>query len=74
MFGRKPPASGADEAQVAEVVEQPTQEQKPPFWKAILPVMACGAGLFSDGYINNVRLSTPPVVRHGSFGCYTVVY
>jgi hypothetical protein len=54
MFGRKSPASGADEAQA---VEQPVQEQKQPFWKAILPVMACGAGLFSDGYINNVRLS-----------------
>jgi hypothetical protein len=53
MFSRKPPTSGADEAQA---VEQPVQEQKAPFWKAILPVMACGAGLFSDGYINNVRL------------------
>lgn len=24
------------------------------FWTALLPVIACGAGLFSDGYINNV--------------------
>ncbi|CCF41880.1 hypothetical protein CH063_12029, partial [Colletotrichum higginsianum] len=24
-----------------------------PFRKAIIPVIACGAGLFSDGYINN---------------------
>ena len=24
------------------------------FGQAILPVIACGAGLFSDGYINNV--------------------
>jgi len=32
-----------------EVIEQPQT-----FWKAILPVIACGAGLFSDGYINNV--------------------
>ena len=23
-------------------------------WEKIWPVMACGAGLFSDGYINNV--------------------
>jgi hypothetical protein len=23
-------------------------------WERIWPVMACGAGLFSDGYINNV--------------------
>jgi hypothetical protein len=25
------------------------------FAQRILPVFACGAGLFSDGYINNVR-------------------
>ncbi|KAF2767264.1 MFS phospholipid transporter Git1 [Teratosphaeria nubilosa] len=25
-----------------------------PFWDRIWPVMACGAGLFSDGYLNNV--------------------
>jgi hypothetical protein len=23
-------------------------------WERLWPVMACGAGLFSDGYINNV--------------------
>lgn len=28
-------------------------EQRP-FWDAIWPVLACGAGLFSDGYVNNV--------------------
>jgi hypothetical protein len=47
----KTPAPGPDEAQVAE---QPTEKKS--FRKAILPVMACGAGLFSDGYINNVCL------------------
>ena len=31
-------------------------EQKP-FWEAIWPVLACGAGLFSDGYVNNVRVN-----------------
>lgn len=25
-------------------------------WKNMIPVIACGAGLFSDGYINNVCL------------------
>lgn len=38
-------------------VENPQQEQQQPrpnFWHAALPVFACGAGLFSDGYINNV--------------------
>lgn len=51
MFGRKSPES---DAQGAQVTEQPVQEEKKPFWESLLPVMACGAGLFSDGYINNV--------------------
>ncbi|KAJ4293938.1 glycerophosphoinositol permease [Collariella sp. IMI 366227] len=34
----------------AEMAEQ----QKKPLWRSLLPVMACGAGLFSDGYINSV--------------------
>jgi hypothetical protein len=25
-------------------------------WKKLTPVIACGAGLFSDGYLNNVCL------------------
>ena len=27
-------------------------------WERLWPVVACGAGLFSDGYLNNVRLHT----------------
>jgi hypothetical protein len=23
-------------------------------WRKLMPVVACGAGLFSDGYLNNV--------------------
>jgi hypothetical protein len=26
-------------------------------WERLWPVIACGAGLFSDGYLNNVRHS-----------------
>ncbi|KAK5652761.1 hypothetical protein OQA88_9614 [Cercophora sp. LCS_1] len=55
MFGnKKEEASPGDEvvsdtgAEAAEAVEPYS------FKKAILPVIACGAGLFSDGYINNV--------------------
>jgi hypothetical protein len=32
-------------------------------WERLWPVIACGAGLFSDGYLNNVRPhggNTPP--------------
>ncbi|KAI1826732.1 putative MFS phospholipid transporter [Xylaria intraflava] len=32
---------------------QPPIDQKP-FLEAVWPVLACGAGLFSDGYVNNV--------------------
>ena len=30
-------------------------------WERLWPVIACGAGLFSDGYLNNVRLPTRTV-------------
>ncbi|GAO19234.1 uncharacterized protein UV8b_00080 [Ustilaginoidea virens] len=33
-----------------QVARQPSKS----FFQAVLPVFACGAGLFSDGYINNV--------------------
>ncbi|KAK4164551.1 major facilitator superfamily domain-containing protein [Cladorrhinum sp. PSN259] len=33
---------------------EPTSGNQKTFWNKLLPVMACGAGLFSDGYINNV--------------------
>jgi hypothetical protein len=36
--------------------------EKKSFLQRVLPVFACGAGLFSDGYINNVRRETPEFV------------
>jgi hypothetical protein len=30
------------------------EENQKSRWERLWPVMACGAGLFSDGYINNV--------------------
>lgn len=29
-------------------------------WERLWPAMACGSGLFSDGYINNVRKLSQP--------------
>jgi hypothetical protein len=52
FFKRK---ASQDEASQDEHFEGERLEAVQPFSKAILPVMACGAGLFSDGYINNVR-------------------
>ncbi|KAF5516658.1 Glycerophosphodiester transporter GIT2 [Colletotrichum siamense] len=50
-FLKKEPSESELRAQ--EVVDQDTTPRKP-FREAIVPVIACGAGLFSDGYINNV--------------------
>lgn len=35
-------------------------------WQKLLPVVACGAGLFSDGYINNVTSPPFPTFPHQS--------
>lgn len=54
-FRRKRSAESEASAQrQAVAVDAPRQ----PFRKAIVPVIACGAGLFSDGYINNVSAPT----------------
>ncbi|KAI3400344.1 hypothetical protein diail_3361 [Diaporthe ilicicola] len=58
-FRRKKSAeSEATAQQDAVAADAPRQ----PFRKAIVPVIACGAGLFSDGYINNVIGSVTTVL------------
>ncbi|KAL2262863.1 hypothetical protein VTK26DRAFT_9189 [Humicola hyalothermophila] len=55
MFGlksRDDKVDASDPPQSSEVGEAPARQKS--FWTALIPVMACGAGLFSDGYINNV--------------------
>ena len=40
-----------------EAVEQrrePLANTEKPFWQRIWPIIGCGAGLFSDGYLNGV--------------------
>lgn len=61
-FRRKKSAESEASAQqdALPVADAPRQ----PFRKAIVPVIACGAGLFSDGYINNV--SAP---KYPGLGC-----
>lgn len=44
----------------------PPIDQKP-FWQVIWPVLACGAGLFSDGYVNNVYIATSLSPSHSLF-------
>ncbi|WYZ42537.1 hypothetical protein EsH8_VI_000236 [Colletotrichum jinshuiense] len=51
-FRRK--TSSDSEAAAQEAAAAAPLESRKPFREAIIPVIACGAGLFSDGYINNV--------------------
>jgi hypothetical protein len=65
MFGRKNNVdaqvdSGSDSNNLAAV--DPLAEVPKTRWERIWPAMACGSGLFSDGYINNVSL----VAQHTS--------
>ncbi|KAJ2896708.1 major facilitator superfamily domain-containing protein [Zalerion maritima] len=46
------PSEGVGDGQIA-AIDSPLETAQS-FRAAIMPVMACGAGLFSDGYINNV--------------------
>lgn len=58
MFGKNKDAqetqvdSGSDQRYAQN--SEPIIESEKSFGERIWPVMACGAGLFSDGYINNV--------------------
>ncbi|KAJ0104324.1 mfs phospholipid transporter git1 [Diaporthe amygdali] len=62
-FRRKKSAESEVAAQQeAEAVAVAVDAPRQPFRKAIVPVIACGAGLFSDGYINNVIGSVTTVL------------
>ncbi|KAI1764965.1 MFS general substrate transporter [Hypoxylon sp. FL1150] len=53
MFWPKKKEPVEEEREQDVVAAAPPIDQKP-FKQAIWPVLACGAGLFSDGYVNNV--------------------
>jgi hypothetical protein len=57
-FGKKHDSNASDEVRHNDQVHM-SQDDIPqrPWIETALPVFACGAGLFSDGYINNVRLN-----------------
>ncbi|KAL0938546.1 major facilitator superfamily transporter [Colletotrichum truncatum] len=57
-FLKKDPSESETASQDA-VADAPPRK---PFREAIVPVIACGAGLFSDGYINNVIGSVTTVL------------
>lgn len=71
MFGfKKEPApaneaqadSGSDAPYVQNVDDDPLANTGKNRWEKIWPAMACGAGLFSDGYVNNV-IKLPAATR-----------
>jgi hypothetical protein len=52
-FGKKvTPVTGVESG--SDTQNDPLPETLKSRWERLWPVMACGAGLFSDGYINNV--------------------
>ncbi|KAH8884635.1 major facilitator superfamily transporter [Thozetella sp. PMI_491] len=68
MFGQKKEAAAEADPATQDIVDQtPPLENAKPFWDSILSVFACGAGLFSDGYINNVigSVSTVLLIQYG---------
>jgi hypothetical protein len=54
MFGSKKPAVETENENYIQNVD-PLAEIPKSRWERIWPAMACGSGLFSDGYINNVK-------------------
>ncbi|KAI0968270.1 putative MFS phospholipid transporter [Xylaria arbuscula] len=76
MFGSKKAAEPRVAEDAPAVVDSeasgglPPIDQRP-FSEAIWPVLACGAGLFSDGYINNVIGSVNTVLGYQYGDVYT---
>ncbi|KAK6073913.1 MFS phospholipid transporter [Seiridium cupressi] len=68
-LGRKKPVDGEQVAQANAENGRPIDQK--PFWQAIWPVLACGAGLFSDGYINNVIGSVSTTLGYEYGDLYT---
>ncbi|KAI1079896.1 MFS general substrate transporter [Whalleya microplaca] len=52
-----------EQQQTAEDVDTAPPIDQKPFLQAMWPVLACGAGLFSDGYVNNVIGSVNTVLK-----------
>ncbi|KAM0408729.1 hypothetical protein ACHAPD_011722 [Fusarium lateritium] len=63
-FGKKPDTNASDEVHHNDEAHT-SQDDIPqrPWTETALPVFACGAGLFSDGYINNVIGSVNTTLR-----------
>lgn len=49
-------ANTKDDSNNNHITQDEDTHPRKTFFQAALPVFACGAGLFSDGYVGNVRL------------------
>lgn len=66
VFGFRKKSSSAQATAVEEVSHDIPLDQAQPQRTSLLPVFACGAGLFSDGYVNNVIGSVSTVLSYVS--------
>ncbi|KAM0227788.1 hypothetical protein ACHAPO_011263 [Fusarium lateritium] len=63
-FGKKPDTNASDEVHYNDEAHTSQDDIPQRTWtETALPVFACGAGLFSDGYINNVIGSVNTTLR-----------
>ncbi|EHK98943.1 putative metabolite transport protein [Glarea lozoyensis 74030] len=62
MFGSKKPVAETEAEPYTQNVD-PLAEIPKTRWERIWPAMACGSGLFSDGYINNVIGSVSTILK-----------
>lgn len=63
--------SESPESESPDIVEEPLTVGR---WDRIWPVLACGVGLFSDGYLNNVRsclLYVHSLLTDIALGCWS---
>ncbi|KAF5000521.1 hypothetical protein FGRMN_1688 [Fusarium graminum] len=71
-FNKKPEGDASDEAPQNDNIHVPRDDiPQRPWIETVLPVFACGAGLFSDGYINNVIGSVNTVLKRQYGDVYT---
>ena len=54
--------SPTDEVEISQPRRQSLAATDKGRWERLWPVIACGAGLFSDGYLNGVRDALPQII------------
>ena len=64
LFRKKESATAAsDTSPVPELNEDPLASIPKNKWQKIWPVLACGSGLFAEGYVQSVRVASKNACR-----------